>query len=366
MGGAYLIIGAQWGDEGKGLISAYISRRENARFVARAGTGANAEHGIFLKDEQTYLKVNQLPLGWMFSPGVQIRIGSGVAVDPKKLKSEIERYQLKDRVKVDYRCPIISPAHILAEEQSKGMTTIGSTFSGTGYCRADFALRRAKQARDMDSLREFLTDASVDLNTACRTDTVVIESSQGTFLSLALSSDYPNVTSDNVTAMAAADDVLLNWKHICEVVLVVKALPTREGAGKMGNVPEMSLEEIERKGFVEPSSIGGVTRRKASGLDWDMLRYAVEVNGATQIALTFCDHYDPEMRNVKDRNGITAKVRELMEKIQTETSAPVRILNTGKAFDNIIDMDRESLDWQNIEQSMNALSGFARVSRGDL
>lgn len=362
MSGAYLIIGAQWGDEGKGLISAYISKRENAKFVARAGTGANAEHGIFLKDERIYLKVNQLPLGWMFSPHVQIRIGSGVAVDPQKLKLEIERYHLKDRVKVDYRCPIISPEHIEAEQQSKGMTAIGSTFSGTGYCRADFALRKAKQARELDSLREILTDTSVDLNTACKTDNVVIESSQGTYLSLALSPDYPNVTSDNVTAMAAADDVLLNWKYIREVVLVVKALPTREGAGKMGNVPELSLEEIERKGFVEPSSIGGVTRRKASGLDWDMLRYAVEVNGATQIALTFCDHYDPEMKNVKDKSRITTRVRGLMEEIEKETSIPVRILNTGKAYDNIIDMDCDSVNWQGIDQSMNELSSFAQIS----
>jgi len=81
---AFIIVGAQWGDEGKGLISAYLSARERASLVSRAGTGANSEHGIFLHDETTYLKTNQLTLGWMFKKDSQIHIGSGVAVDPVK------------------------------------------------------------------------------------------------------------------------------------------------------------------------------------------------------------------------------------------------------------------------------------------
>ena len=57
--GATIIVGAQWGDEGKGLISAYLNWRDKSELVCRAGTGANAEHGLFLRDEKTYLKVNQ-------------------------------------------------------------------------------------------------------------------------------------------------------------------------------------------------------------------------------------------------------------------------------------------------------------------
>lgn len=356
--GAYIIVGAQWGDEGKGLISSYIARRENAKYVARAGTGANAEHGIFLKDEKTYLKVNQLPLGWMFNPDAQIRIGSGVAVDPLKLIKEIEYYKLQGRVKIDYRCPIITTEHIEAERNSKHMESVGSTFSGTGFCKADFILRngKTKQAKDYPVLKEFLTDVAHDLNGITIFDNIVVESSQGTFLSLSLSPDYPNTTSDNVTTGAAIDDVLLSWRRIKDVILVVKALPTREGAGAMGNMPEMSLEEIEKVGFVEESSIGGVTRRKSTGIDFEMLRYAVMVNGATQIALTFCDHFDPEVKNAKVADQITDKLWEHIEEIELQTSIPVTILNTGKAYDNIIDLDKKpSFDWNDINKEVEKL-----------
>jgi adenylosuccinate synthase len=350
--GAWFIIGGQWGDCGKGVISAYISARENAKSVYRAGTGPNAEHGIFLHDETTYLKTNQLPLGWMFNPDVQIRVGSGVAVDPVKLFAEMKKYGLEGRVKVDYRCPIVTAEHIQAEEESKAMSAIGSTFSGTGYCRADFVLRKAKQAVDIAELSDYITDVEKEINDIAKNNVVVIESSQGTFLSLAFSNDYPNVTSDNVTTMAAADDVLLNWQHIEQVVLVVKALPTREGAGKMGGVKEMSLSEIEAKGFVEPSSIGGVTRRKSEGIDFDMLRDAVRVNGAKQIALTFLDHYDSEMKNVKSIGDVTSKAWDLIEKIELLTKIPVTILNTGKSYDCIIDRTGGIVDWESIDEKI--------------
>jgi len=349
--GAYIIVGAQWGDEAKGMVSAYLSIRENAKIVCRAGTGPNAEHGVFLKDEKTYIKTNQLPLGWIFNPDIQIRIGSGVAVDPVKLMYEINKYKLHNRVKIDYRCPIITSEHIKAEKNSKGMASIGSTFSGTGYCRADFILRKAKQARDIEALKDYITDCSTEINNEARTEIVIIESSQGTFLSLALSEDYPNTTSDNVTAMAAADDVLLNWKNLKEVILVVKALPTREGSGDIG-ARELSSEEIISKGLVEPSSIGGKTRRKAEGINFDMLKYAVEVNGATQIALTFCDHYDPQIKNAKAISKITPRIWELIYEIETSTGVPVTILNTGKPYNCIIDRTENSVDWESIDNNI--------------
>jgi len=350
--GAYVIVGAQWGDEGKGLISAYRAIRDNALGVWRAGTGANAEHGLFLRDNKTYLKVNQLPLGWMFNPNTQIRIGSGVAVDPGKLLAEVMKYDLVDRVMVDGRCPIITREHILAEETSKGMNAIGSTFSGTGFCRADFVLRKATQARNVLE-NGILNDCGHEINYLAKNGVVGVESSQGFGLGLATSYDYPNVTSDNVGAMAACDDVLLSWKNISDVVLVVKALPSREGAGSFGSVPELAEQQVRESGMFEASSIGGVQRRKASGIDMDFLRYAVEVNGATEIALTFCEHYDPAVTDAKKVDEITEKLWELIDKIEFETKIPVTILNTGKAFDNIIDLSGNyNIDWEEINRNL--------------
>jgi len=356
--GAYVIVGAQWGDEGKGLISAYITAREGSRLVARAGTGANAEHGIFLRDKLTYLKVNQLPLGWMFNPNCEIRIGSGVCVDPVKLISESERYGLKDRVKIDFRCPIITPEHIIHERNSKGMSSIGSTFSGTGFCRADAVLRKGRRAVDIPALKEYLVDLGNEINNLCEEGIATVESSQGFGLGLYTSTDYPNCTSDNVSSVAAADDVLLSWKNIKEVIMVVKALPTREGAGSFGNANELEGDYVKKHKMDEPSSIGGVQRRKADCIDFELLRYATKINGATQIALTFCDHYDKSVDGAIKPDEITDKVWNLIDKIQLETKVPVTILNTGKSYDNIVDLStNDKLDWEKINNNIMKMKG---------
>jgi len=352
--GAYIIVGAQWGDEGKGLISAYISAREHALYVARAGTGPNAEHGIFLKDEKTYLKTNQLPLGHIFNPDAYVLIGSGVCVNPEWFLREIHHYNLGNRVFVDYRCPVVTLAHMEKEATSKNMLLIGSTMSGTGECRKDFVARKATQARDSELLKPYTRDIGELINNAAESRVVVVESSQGTFLSLAVSPDYPNCTSDNVTAMAAADDVLLSWKNIREVILVAKTMPTKKGSGGMGSGKELTPEEISKKGLVEISSIEGKTRRKAE-FDMEMLKYAVKLNGATQIALTFLDHMFPEMKNAKSRGEISKDARIFIDNIEKETKIPVTILNTGKAYNNIIDLsfNPKSVNWDEIDVRLN-------------
>lgn len=349
--GACIIVGAQWGDEAKGLISAYKSVRDKSKLICRAGVGPNAEHGIFLSEHGPYIKVNQLPLGWMFDTESQIRIGSGVAVNPELLFEEMKQYDLFNRVKVDYRCPIITPEHIEKERASKGMNTLGSTFSGSGFCRADNILRVGKRASDVPSLRSFLFDCAEEINEVAASDVVTIESSQGTLLSLSVSKEYPNVTSDNVTSTAAADDVLLNWQKIKEVVMVVKTLPTREGAGSLG-AKELTKSEIIKRGLAEKSSIGGVIRRKGEEINWEMLSYAAEINGATQIALTFCEHYDPQIKDVRDVNGVTDRIWRLIEKVKNEIGVPVTILNTGKRFSSIVDFNGGGVDWDEIEENL--------------
>ena len=349
--GAQIIVGSQWGDEGKGLISAYITKRDQAAIVARAGVGPNAEHGYFLTEQGPYIKTNQLPLGWILNPESKIRIGSGVAVNPELLLEEIGKFGLEERVLVDYRCPIITKNHIEAERKSKGMQAIGSTFSGSGFCRADFILRRTQQAQDVPELKPFLTDVSKEVNRTAEKEIVVVESSQGTWLSLALSPDYPNTTSDNVTAMAAGDDVGLNWQKIKEVIMVVKTLPTREGQGSLWT-EELTQEEMASRGVVEYSSIGGAIRRKGSAINWEMLAYATELNGATQIALTFCEHYDPKVKNVKTVDGITDRLWQLIEKVRVETGVPVTVLNTGKPYNSIVDLTGQEIDWSQVAKDL--------------
>jgi adenylosuccinate synthase len=340
--GAVIVVDAFWGDSGKGKIAAHLARRLGATYGARAGTGTNAGHSVYMEDGKL-LKLNQLPAA-LVEKGSQVRVGSGVAVDPEIFLRELDEYDadfdLKRRTKVDYRCPIITPECREREAKDTDLAEkIGSTKSGTGFALSQFALRKAKQARELPELEGFTTDVAAELNEACdRGETVLIESSQGTWLSLALSPDYPYCTSDNCTAAASADDVGLNWKHIQEVVMLVKAVPSRVGEGPLPF--EISREEIEERGIAEYGVTTGRPRRKASQISWPHLRYSAMLNGPTQIALTFCDHLDPDVVGVRDSKKLTKKVLELIERIEDECRVPVTLVETGKTLDCIVELQR--------------------------
>ena len=124
----------------------------------------------------------------------------------------------------------------------------------------------------------------------------------------------------------------------------------------MGAVKELTPEEIMSRGLFERSSIEGQMRRKAE-LDMELLRYSVMINGATQIALTFLDHYDPESENAKFEKELGRKSRLLIDEIEKEFNIPVTFVDTGKAFDNIIDMRyyKKSFDWDLVENILNKI-----------
>jgi adenylosuccinate synthase len=165
---------------------------------------------------------------------------------------------------------------------------------------------------------------------------VIIEGSQGTMLSLSLSDDYPYTTSGNCTSAAALNDVGLNWQHLSEVIMVVKALPTRVGQGPLPY--EISAEEAAARGIAEYGVVTGRPRRKAGALDYELLRYAASVNGPTGIALTFCDHLDPTMKGRRTGESVSAEVRTVIKRVEEATGAPVVMLDTGPRLADMIDL----------------------------
>jgi adenylosuccinate synthase len=334
---AIVIVDALWGDSGKGKACAYLAEKHHAALAVRAGVGTNAGASVTL-DDGTLVKARQLPTGWI-NPGTRVAVGSGVLVDPTVFADEVYRFGLEGRAFVDGRCAVITPAHIQAENDDPHLsTTIGSTCTGNGHARADFILRRAQQARDVPELAPYVLDVAREVNTVAAADgaTVIIEGSQGTMLSLALSADYPYTTSDNCTSAAAIDDVGLNWRLLTDVVMVVKAMPTRVGQGLLPY--EMPVEEAISRGIAEYGVVTGRPRRKAERIDMDLLRYAAMLNGPTQIALTFCDHYDPDMRGIRSADAITSRVRALMAEVEAATGAPVTMLDTGIGLHDMIDL----------------------------
>lgn len=333
--GAVIIVDAFWGDSGKGKTCAYLARKLNAPLAVRAGIGTNAGASIILDDE-TIIRARQLPTGWL-NPGTRVAVGSGVLVDPSVFLGEVERFGIGDRTRVDYRCAIITPEHIQAERNDANLAgRVGSTCTGNGFARADFVLRRGIQARDVPELQPYLADVAREVNETAARETVIVEGSQGTLLSLALSPDYPYTTSDNCTAAAAMDDVGLSWRLVQDVVMVVKAMPTRVGEGPLPY--EMSAEEAVARGVAEYGVVTGRMRRKAAQIDWDLLAYAAMLNGPTQIALTFCDHYDPAMRQARSAADLTPRVRALIAQVEKVAGAPVTLVDTGKHLNEFVDL----------------------------
>ena len=265
-----------------------------------------------------------------------------MAVDPERLAEELERldpeYGLKDRTRVDFRCPVILPEYRRREAADAHLRDrVGSVGSGSGVARSEFVLRRAVQAGAVPALAGWTADVARELNEACAAGrTVGIEGSQGTHLSLALSRDYPCCTSDNCTTAAFVDDVGLSWRHIGEVYLVIKALPSRVGAGPLPL--EMDGQEADARGLVEYGVTTGRRRRKASGISWAHLDEAVMLNGPTRLALTFCDHLDPKVAAAQDRRGLTPPVRRLVDALEERYGIPVALCDCGRSFEQMVEM----------------------------
>ena len=336
--GANIVVGGFWGDEGKGLISAWQTYKHHALGVFRGCGGANPEHGLFFNEN--YIKTNQLPLGFIFE-NCLIGIGPGTAVDVQKFLYEVEKFHLSpEQVRVDRRCPIITPENIQEEIDSSSMDAIGSTKSGTGIAMSHAAVRIAPLAEDILALQPFLDDVPALANRLAGEGPISIESTQGTFLSR-YHGEYPNVTSVDVTAPSVIAGVGLNWRSVEDVIVGVKALPTREGTGPMGDVEEFTVEEMEALGIVEYSSIidpdtgKHQIRRKAKGIDYSLLNRIIMLNGANQIALTFAEQVDRAVENVTKWSELTPKVKDLISEIERRTNVEVTLVNTGKQWSSM-------------------------------
>lgn len=334
---ATVIVDAFWGDSGKGKTCAHLATKLDATLAVRAGVGTNAGASFTLPDG-TLVKQRQLPTAWV-NPRTRLAVGPGVLVHPETLAEEMERYGLHGRTVIDPRCGVITDADIAEDRADPFLReVVGTSGSGVGPARARYVNRQATQARELPELAHLCGDVAVEVNQrAAAGETVLIESAQGTQLSVSYSFEYPCTTVKNCTTAAAIDDVGLNWRHLSDVVLVVKAMPTRVGEGPLPH--EMSHAEAEARGIAEYGVNTGRARRKAHRIDDGLLEYAAMLNGPTQIALTFTDHYDPAMRGQTDRSMITPRVHELIKHVEKIAGAPVTMIDTGPLLTHIIDLD---------------------------
>ena len=319
-----------FGDTGKGKIISYLALKDDVKVAVRAGVGPNAGHTVVHKGKS--YKLRMLPSAFV-NEKCRLLIGPGVLVNPDIFLDEVKSLDCADRVGLDPQCAVIEPHHIEADRRGVLAEKIKTTGSGTGPCNADRALRKARLARDVEELKEYLTDVPLEVNQAIDSgENVLIEGTQGTFLSL-FHGTYPYCTSKDVTASAACSDVGVGPTKVDDVVVVFKAYVTRVGGGPLKN--ELSWEEAVKRGWGEIATVTG-RKRRAAPFDFELARRAVMLNGGTQAAITKIDVLFPECKGVREYSKLSDRALEFVRKVESEIGIPVTLLGTGpEALDTV-------------------------------
>ncbi len=328
-----VIVGAQWGDEGKGKVVDLLA--EQADLVIRFQGGNNAGHTIVRGDE--VFKFHLIPSGILY-PGKICAIGNGVVVDPHVLTEEAGELSRRgidiSGLRISANAHLIMPYHKLLDQAGEarlGSLQIGTTRRGIGPCYADKAFRLGIRVQDMLDekilrkkiyaamepkrlmLRPFAKDPELDLHTMTEdyvqlghrlepyiADTapiawraleegglVVFEGAQGTMLDIDHGT-YPFVTSSNPVAGAACVGTGVGPRSIDEVWGIAKAYATRVGAGPFPTELDDELGESIRQAGGEFGTTTGRARR-TGWIDLVALRYATRVNGLTGLVITKLD-----------------------------------------------------------------------------
>ncbi len=331
MGENLLVLGLQWGDEGKGQIIDSLADRYD--IIIRFQGGANAGHTVRVGDEKFVLHL--IPSG-ILRPGKLCIIGNGVVVDPQCLLEEIDALRERgigvgpQNLAVSDRAHVVLPYHKMIDklqDAALGDRKIGTTGRGIGPCYADKAARRGLRLVEMmrpqtlrrrlgelaavkgrelaelygaepikvdelyaecsahaERLRPFVCDTLPLVSEALRDGKpILLEGAQGTMLDVNFGT-YPFVTSSNVTAGGAAVGTGIPPSRIDRVLGVVKAYCSRVGDGPFPTEQDNETGELLRKRGREYGSTTGRPRR-CGWLDGVALRHAVAVNGAGGIAL---------------------------------------------------------------------------------
>ena len=311
-----VVIGAQWGDEGKGKIVDYLA--ENAQYVVRYAGGPNAGHTIVVAGKQFAL--HQVPSG-ILHPGKSVFLGAGMVIDPEALFNELQ--MLKDngidwegRVFISDRAHIILPRYrqMDKDRDAARKRPIGTTGRGIGIAYSEKAERDGLRLADLDwseklaeldgedrryvdTYKDRLLAMRVDLTAklyALQDDNMLFEGAQGALLDID-SGTYPYVSSGASCAAGAATGCGIGPHDLDKILGVFKAYQTRVGNGPMptefNSESEGELCEYVRKTGREYGVTTGRARR-CGYLDLVALRYACRVNSIDSLVLTHLDIYD--------------------------------------------------------------------------
>jgi len=417
-----VVVGAQWGDEGKGKLVDVLAER--ADWVVRYQGGANAGHTVHIGDRSFVL--HQIPSG-ILHPGVRCAIGNGVVLDPDTLFDEIDELvrdgvDVEGRLYVSDRAHLVLPYHKLVDGESSASKEIGTTGRGIGPAYEDKVGRRGIRVLDLrhpERLRALVEravehanarlarygdkradaaetiallerlaprllplaeDVGLAVHRALQTGAaVLLEGAQGSLLDIDHGT-YPFVTSSNTTSGGAAVGAGISPRAIHAALGVVKAYTTRVGNGPLPTeLDEPLASEMRRLGNEFGATTGRA--RRCGWFDAVVVRYAVRINGLSDLAVTkldvldtldriaICTGYEAEgelytefpgdiaaLDSIKPRlewfegwrqstadarrlEDLPAGARRYLDRIEELVEAPITYVSVGTRRDQIIGLD---------------------------
>ncbi len=337
MGKNVVVLGTQWGDEGKGKVVDLLTER--AKYVVRYQGGHNAGHTLVINGEKTVLHL--IPSGILRENVISI-IGNGVVLAPDALMKEMTELEargvpVRERLLLSEACPLILPYHVAldnAREKARGAKAIGTTGRGIGPAYEDKVARRGLRVSDLfnketfaiklkeiveyhnfqlvhyykeaavdyqkvlddvlaiaDILTAMVVDVSELLDNARKQgELIMFEGAQGTLLDIDHGT-YPYVTSSNTTAGGVATGSGLGPRYVDYVLGIVKAYSTRVGAGPFPTELNDETGEFLRKQGNEYGATTGRSRR-TGWLDIVAVRRAVQINSLSGFCMTKLDVLD--------------------------------------------------------------------------
>lgn len=345
-----VVIGGQYGSEGKGHIVSHIA--DEYSLLVRVG-GPNAGHTVLHPQTGEKVSFYHLPSGSLHSPDAKLVLGPGAVINPQVLIKEAEHLggleALKDRLYIDPQANIITTSDI--EREAKLVAGIGSTGQGVGLATAGKITDRSggrSLARDLRDLEPFIKPTLEVLDSAYRNGiAIMLEGTQGTGLSLH-HGHYPFVTSRDTTASGTAGEAGIPPSRIRKTIVVLRTNPIRVQSpaggtsGPMGR--ELTWEEVSKRAGIPADELRAKEmttttkrQRRVAEFNWQDLHRAVMLNGPTDLALTFVDYIAHSNQDARRYEQLSEETLRFIEEIERVAGTPVSLITTRFHKRSIID-----------------------------
>lgn len=339
---ATIVVGGQYGSEGKGKVTALLAHQSASPWLVRCG-GPNSGHTVTIDGKDVIMR--QVP-ACAEPHKATFCISAGCVVDEELLLAEVEALQIdRERIIVDPRAVLVTEEDRQLERS--GLSGIASTCSGTGAA----LIRRMSRRADVGLVKD-----SGAINKHCRVETValllhdalddgadvIIEGTQGFALSLLHGPEYPFVTSRDTTAAGFAMEVGLSPRRVQDVIVTIRTFPIRVGGNSGPFEKEITWDEVRaRSGAPETlPEYTSVTRRLRRVAEFDLhaVKMACKYNTPTALAVMGLDRLDYRNTKATDLNCLTSVTRQFLHELHLETTVPVRFAGTGFGTFDAVDL----------------------------